>query len=74
MEILLKRQNIRTAKQIALIAMLSAVLTACGGGGSSSTTTVAPGVEDTVLSLATKVDSGTLTEEAFIASLPAAVL
>lgn len=73
METIFKRQNLQIVKQATLIVMLSAALTACGGGGGSSTTTSA-GVEPTVLSLAARVDAGTLSEEAFIASLPAAVL
>ena len=58
-------------KQVTLIALLSAVLTACGGG---STTTTSAAVEPTVLSLAARVDAVTLSQEAFNASLPPEVL
>ncbi|MBC7786448.1 MAG: hypothetical protein H7Z18_03125 [Methylophilaceae bacterium] len=76
MDTLSTMQNTRLTSKLVLIAILSAALTACGGGGgSSSTATAAPvSVEASALALATSLDSGTLTEEAFIASLPPELL
>ena len=79
MDTLLISQKLRTAKQISVIAMVCAILSACGGGGggggtSSNPSAVACDTECTVLKLATSVDSGTLTEDAFLTGLPAAVL
>ena len=78
MDTLLISQSLRTAKQISVIAMVCAILSACGGGGGGGTSSNSPAVicdtECTVLKLATSVDSGTLTEDAFLTGLPAAVL
>ena len=78
MDTLLIGQSMRRVKQISAIAMLCAILSACGGGGGGGTSSNPPAVacdtECTVLKLATSVDSGTLTEDTFFAGLPVAVL
>ncbi len=83
METLFIRHSLRKAKQITAIAMLSAILSACGGGGggSSSTSSNPPttvcDTECTVLKLSTSLDSAPAApgaEATFLTSLPAAVL
>lgn len=76
MDTLSTMQNMQLTNKLVLVAILSGALTACGGGGgSSSAPPPAPvGVEASTLALATSLDSGELTEDAFIASLPPELL
>lgn len=72
MDTLFTVQNIRLMQRAAICATFAMALTACGGGNNSAATTpAAASTEEQVIALHAKLDSGQITEEAFISQLAA---